>query len=229
MRALKTALIAASVMALAAVPALAGEIGKSVELKAVKVTQAPTIDGKLNDQAWLEAAYAGSKASGFVTHTGDAIVTDQSIAYVAWDEKNLYLAFKNYRADMSKLVALSTGNGSIAFGSEDDNEIYFEADHQHAGLVQFAWNPNAAKWSSIGDTDSWQVATSKDSTAWYAEVAIPWSTLGAQPAVGKLFGFNLNGYTAANAQWMAWSPTFGMFAQPSKFGHLILADVYVKP
>lgn len=203
-------------------PGFAGEIGKTLEVKAVKVSRAPTIDGKLNDAAWLEAALAGSVLSGFVTHTGDAIVEHQSVVYVAWDAQNLYIASKNHRSDMNKLVVINKSDGNIAFGSEDDNEFYFDGSHRHSSHLQFAWNPAGARWASNNDTSSWTVATSSDQTAWYAEAAIPWSTLGVRAMEDALFGFNMNGYVAASGQWMAWAPTYGMFAQPHRFGHLIL-------
>jgi len=213
-----------------AVPALAHDegMGLAPTVVAYKASSAPVIDGKLDDAAWLDAALAGAKVSGFVTHVGDAIATDQTIAYITWDDENLYVAFKNYRTDMNQLVANMTEPMSSVF-LEDDNEVFIDPFHDHATFIQFAWNAIATKWSGIGDVESWQVATSKDDTAWYAEVAIPWTLVGVTPAEGLTIGFNVTSHVIWNDQWTTWSPTFGTFLNPRRFGHLQLAGQYVRP
>lgn len=215
---------------IAAVSALAHDpsMGIAPTVVAYKASTAPVIDGKLDDAAWLEAALAGAKVSGFVTHTGDAIATDQTIVFVTWDDNNLYVAFKNYRTDMNLLVANMTQPMSAVY-MEDDNEVFIDPFHDHATFIQFAWNALGTKWSGIGDVESWQVATSRDNTAWYAEVAIPWSLVGVAPAEGLTIGFNVCSHVIWNDQWTTWSPTFGTFLNPRRFGHLQLAGKYVRP
>ncbi|MBE3582569.1 MAG: hypothetical protein IMX01_00460 [Limnochordaceae bacterium] len=220
--------VASMIVAAAAwtAPALAEQ--KPVSVVAVKATQAPVIDGKLDDAAWIDAALAGSKMGGFVTNTGDAISAGQTIVFVTWDDQNLYVAYKNYRQDMSKLAASMTDPGSPVW-NEDDNELFIDPANDKTSFIQFAWNALGTKWSGLGDYESWQVATSKDNQSWTSEVAIPWSLLGVTPAEGLTIGANFTSHDIQADQWNCWSPTFGSFLNAARFGEVTLAAAYVKP
>lgn len=209
----------------AAIPALAAQ---PVSVTAVKATSAPVIDGKWDDPAWLDAALAGSKVSGFITHMGDAISQGQTIVFITWDDKNLYLFYKNYRADMNAVPATMTEPGSAVW-NEDDNELFIDPFHERMTHIQFAWNALGTKWSSIGDYESWQVAVSKDEHSWSSEVAIPWEIIGVTPQVGLVLGLNVTSHDIQADQWNCWSPTFGTFLNPLRFGDLVLAGPYERP
>lgn len=222
--ALGLAMASALAMGATVAPALAAN--KPVSVTAVKVAKAPTIDGVLDDQAWLEAAYAGSKVSGFSTHDGSAIASDQTIVFISYDDKNLYLAYKNHRSDMSALVATMTDEGSAVWG-EDDNELFIDPANDEASFVQFAWNALGTRWTGVGTYDGWTVKTSKDKAAWYAEVSVPWELLGVDPKEGTTIGMNVTGHVIWNDQWTAWSTTFGTFLNAARFGDLILGPAWV--
>lgn len=200
-----------------------------VTMKAPKAAEAPAIDGDLTDSAWLDAALAGAKTSGFITHDGLAITQTQPVAFVTWDETYLYVAFRVFHAAPDQLVAAGTADGDPVWQG-DDVELFIDANHDHLTHFQFALGHNNVKTVPTDaslDVSLIKTATSHDSRGWSAEIALPWSALSLEPEVGLVIGFNLNGHSINPIdQWFAWSPTFGAFAQPARFGHLELGPEY---
>jgi hypothetical protein len=73
------------------------------------------------------------------------------------------------------------------------------------------------KWSADA-----KIATSHTKDDWTIELAIPFSKLsGTTPGIGKIWGFNLCRVRPMKKQYLAFSPTFGLFAKPERFGKLI--------
>lgn len=207
-------------LALAAAPALAHEPGSTYEIVAVKASTAPTIDGVLDDRAWLEAALNNSVASGFVNHPGTTLMKGQTVVLVAWDEQALYLAYLNYR-DMSRVTMFQ--DGMVSFGAEEENEFWFDYNHSHATAHQFAWDAYGAKWATDGNTAGMEVATSHNELGWVAEVKMPWNLLKvSEPAEGLMLGWIFTGYNSVEAMYFGWSPTYGSFNNPPRWGGLIL-------
>src|SRR5215210_6853789 len=74
----------------AAVPAR-GQEGITIRrnLPAVRLTQPPVIDGDLSDPCWQEVA----KLERWTDVLYSNLVQDQTVGYLAYDEKNIYVAF----------------------------------------------------------------------------------------------------------------------------------------
>lgn len=224
-RSLPIALVAALALCLFAIPAFAHDAGSAFELVATKASKAPVLDGNLDDAAWLEAALSNAIASGFVDHTGSRLLTNQSIAHVVWTDEALYVAMVNFR-DMSKVTMFN--DGGLSFGSEEENELYFDVDHKHILHVQYAWDAYGAVWASDGNTSGMEAVTKHTDYGWVAEVKIPWSILKVTPEQGKLIGMNINGYNTQDMAYFTWSPTYGSFANPPRFGGLVLGGPLVR-
>ena len=75
-----------------------------VSLKPTKTETAPIIDGDLSDEIWQKAI----TVTGFKTFIPDfgKDVDEKTIAYMAYDEDNLYFAFKCFDGDPSKIKHL---------------------------------------------------------------------------------------------------------------------------
>ena len=86
----------------------AGKRGEVREVTALKVITPPVIDGKLDDALWRGAALHGCCLSGFLHCNCTKLAKYQPVAFVAYDDKNLYLAVISYVTDISKLKAEST-------------------------------------------------------------------------------------------------------------------------
>ncbi len=89
-----------------------------------KVSKAPTIDGKLDDEAWKIAEKAGAYFTDFTLNTGGKPSVNTE-AWMVWDDENLYIAFRNYQ-DMNSLKATVTqDSGGSGLSKDDDNEYFF--------------------------------------------------------------------------------------------------------
>ena len=70
-------------------------------LAAVKTATPPTIDGDLSDPAWKSAP----KVETFLDQQTGAIATDQTIAYILYDDKYIYVAFACKDSQPDKITA----------------------------------------------------------------------------------------------------------------------------
>ncbi len=209
-----------------------GEVSKkedNLKLVAVKVVKPPVIDGNLDDDCWLRAALFGSKASGFVTHDGKALASEQTLFYVAYDDVNLYLATVNFTERVDNLIAnIKKRDGGV--DADDENEIFINVDYLQVGeYFQFLFNPIGTKaeakggWKGLdfGWNPYWEVKTSVGKIIWAGEVSLPFKELGIPtPKEGDIWGFNVGAHNAADGEWAIWNPTFGGFHNPERFGYL---------
>ena len=72
-------------------------------LKPLKTAVPPVIDGKLDDPVWAEAP----SVSGFKTYSPDYgfDLSENSVAYMAYDSENLYFAFRCFDREPQKIKA----------------------------------------------------------------------------------------------------------------------------
>ena len=72
-------------------------------LKPLKTTQPPVIDGRLDDPVWA----AAPSVTGFKTFIPDfgRDISEETVAYMAYDSENLYFAFECYDREPDKIKA----------------------------------------------------------------------------------------------------------------------------
>jgi len=174
--------------AVAISPAHAQETGKTIP--AMITTQAPVIDGLLDDEAWQHVALITEFHQLEPVEFGTP--SERTEVRVLYDEDYLYVAGRLHYSDMSMLTAnvltpqqrvyvedrlvimldpfLSRRNGylfeSNAFGVQGD--ALLENNSQRIN-----------EWSGI-----WQVETSMDEQGWSVEFRIPFATVSFDPAQG---------------------------------------------
>jgi Domain of unknown function (DUF4838)/Carbohydrate family 9 binding domain-like len=190
----------------------------------LKKGSAPKLDGKLNDPCW-------QKAKPFMidydNRTGIKVKL-KTIAKAAYDSKNLYIGVYCQEPNMENIKdSCRKADGPV--WNENNIDMFFapknSKDLKHIivnslGTVCDVDMPNLKnnmKWTSGIKT-----ATSKTKDGWIVELAIPFSKLsGTTPKMGKIWGFNLCRIRPIKKQYLAFSPTFGLFAKPERFGKLI--------
>ena len=69
------------------------------QLQVSFIKSAPVIDGKLSDASWQQAA----EMSEFVNWTLDSYIKDPVSVFLYYDEKNLYVGFRNSDPEAEKL------------------------------------------------------------------------------------------------------------------------------
>jgi len=190
----------------------------NLEMTVPKVKKAPTIDGKLNDAAWLEASINGGKTVVDLDNNGVMLTEYPRIAYICYDDTALYIAFKIFAPDVNKLM---TTAGSI--WSNDEVEIFLEPNKKGAYTQ---WGIDAGgNIDSSDPSKKIEHAITKSGICWNVEAAIPWKSVGVTPKVGDKWGLNLCGHQiATGAVWVCWNCTFGGFHNPSAFGTIVFGN-----
>ena len=182
---------------------------------ATVVREAPVIDGHLNDEVWASAP----PFDGFVQrelHEGEP-VTERTEVRVITDGEALYIGAWLHDRDPAGIVPgekvrdasidnsdyfaivldtyLDRQNGFLfattPSGVEYDGQIVKEGE---GGGIQVTGQTRASSGSMGGFNlnwdGTWTVATSRDSSGWYAEFRIPFSTLRYGGASMQSWGIN---------------------------------------
>jgi hypothetical protein len=141
------------------------------------IKAAPVIDGKLSDLSWKKA----SEMTEFVNWSLDNYIKDPVSVYLYYDDKNLYVAFKNSDSDADNLNKTVSPKGPrdtflwgrnhamVGIGYKDVN-IRLMADPKG---TMTDWKNDDIKWNG-----SWQYAASINQADWTAEFAVPLNDLG---------------------------------------------------
>ena len=201
-------------------PSQAGTSGAATNARTVAaavITQAPSIDGRLSDQAWASAR----PLTGFIQRElreGDP-VTERTEVRILSDGVALYVGAWLFDREPSAIVPgekvrdvtldnsdsfalildtyLDRQNGFVfattPAGIEYDGQVVKEGE---GGGITVA-GQNRQMSGSMGGFNlnwdgSWTVATSRDSLGWYAEFRIPYSTLRYGSGKDQTWGVNFS-------------------------------------
>lgn len=106
-------------------------------LKPTKTEVPPIIDGDLSDEIWQKA----TNVTGFKTFIPDfgKNLSEKTVAYMAYDEDNLYFAFKCYDREPDKIKASITSRDNI--GSEDWVCLNLDTYNDQQSITAFYVNP----------------------------------------------------------------------------------------
>ena len=137
----------------------------------------PVIDGNLSDPSWKQA----SEMTEFVNWSLDSYVKDPVSVLMYFDEKNLYVAFRNYDPDAEKLNRTVSPKGPrdtflwgrnhamVGIGYKGTN-VRLMADPKG---TMTDWKDNDIKWNG-----NWQYNALINQTDWIGEFSIPLSEIG---------------------------------------------------
>lgn len=186
-----------------------------------RVSQAPKVDGALNDATWLQASQKGGKTVVDLNHTGNALTQYPRVAYLGYDDNALYVAFVIYAPNPKALV---TGNPGAS--NNDEVEIFLSA--VPGGYNQILVTADGTMDQNVrGSAAPVEVshAVAVGDISWIVEVAIPFKSIGRTPKAGDKWTLNLNGrQIAAGDMWLAWNPTYGGFHNEARFGTIIFGE-----
>jgi hypothetical protein len=208
--------------------------------------RAPILDGRMQPGEWDGAA----AVSTFLEAGAGAVATPGTTAYLQFDERALYVAFRCVELDPARPRASRREHDDRAF--EDDAVQVFLAPEDMAaaqdsriGFGGYAgaydtWYKDIAAYyeftvnaagsrtearNEVRDWDApWEASVGREAGAWVAEIAIPFASLGAQrPAAGALWGLNLFRLRQPDASGWVF-PAFGGY-RPLPLGAVRLAGV----
>jgi len=194
---------------------------------ALRTSDAPHIDGILDDECWAKAG----KTVSFVAIGGKAVAVSTR-GMSCWDGQSLYLAFI-CEEPLMKVIEERIAHGKMG-GFEESVEIFLDADYDRSTYMQLRISITGDRESRKGTElcsdihDGWPASVRRYEDKWIAEAAIPFKFLDEGcPHPDTVWGLNLNRQRLVGGEqgkYTCWSDTKGAFATPARFGNLVFAD-----
>lgn len=159
-------------------------------------TPPPKIDADLSDVAWKQAAVADA----FVDPQNGKPYSEQTIAYLLYDDVNIYIALLCKDSKPEAIVARETVRDSD-MESDDNVRIVFDPylTRKFNDYSIFTVNPIGTRSTNISGgragkiewQGDWSAVSKKVPEGWVAEIQIPWAILN-YPNRRDPFNFGLN-------------------------------------
>ena len=188
----------------------------------------PMLDGRLDDACWKNLPLM----EGFYQYWSPTPKPPplKTVAKLCYDDSALYIGIILYDEQVEKIKATIRNRDNPETWTDDCVEIMLDPYNSGTGYFKFTTNFSAARYDEKTtnmvidagwNAEGWQVKTSKDESAWYIELSLPWSDLGAKPKDGDIWSFDLvrYGYSTGSFRGVTWS-LGGSYAAPQNFGYL---------
>ena len=202
--------------------------GKRQIVECPRTTTPPTMDGKLDEDRWFQAGVIANFLQKDLG-TASAFPTEARLMY---DDKNIYIGVKCKDPNAGSMQAvISERDGNV--WEENELEVFIDVKRNGKRIYQFLLNSIGTQCDlriDNGKADmtwngSWIAKTSIQPDGWTAEITIPLADLDSSPPMpGDIWGLNVcrvRRATAAPTEYSAFSPTFGLFLKPARFGDVI--------
>ncbi len=178
------------------------------------------VDGILDEPVWQQAA----ATPPFVTMLNETPAVATS-AKLAWDERNLYIAFICEEPNMGELRQEYTDSTSMIC-VDDSLEVNLDMDPESPDYVQIMLNVNSATWTWWRKKYSPQTSPElgvqgvvhRLENGWSGEIVVPFAVIlaGQSPKPGDTWGLNVmrNRYAFSTKKrfdpehWHCWSPPY---------------------
>lgn len=166
-------------------------LGEEVRIDIQKVSSSPKIDGYIEESFW-----------GSLTPLKDFVQFDpyngkppseETIAYIAYDEDNLYFAFNCLDSQPGKIKGDLTPRGEFTLNTNDDVRIILDTYYDKRNEYVFIVNSKGVQWDSPGDY-VWKSGVMVNEDGWSAELKIPFKSIRFPAASSKPWGVNLARY-----------------------------------
>lgn len=197
-----------------------------------KLDNPPRIDGKISDVEWKGAGIA---EVFYDAQTGKPMPPSISTrALMGYDDDALYVGFICKEPDTNKLKAEKWGRDTDGVWQSEGIEVFLASADNPNQYAHIIVNAVGSIYDELVFNTGWNpdigVATSIEEGRWICELSIPWGVLpfGKTPNLRLNLCRNRNIIGEGVTYW-AWSPTFGWFHNPSRFGigKLTTADVLI--
>ena len=189
-----------------------------------KTSLVPVLDGVLDDPIWREATVITDFHQVQPVDHGEP--TEVSEFYIAYDERNFYMAARLYDSNPSLIRANQLIQGQNVNG-DDTADILLDTFNNDRTAFYFQTNPNGVRSEGVWESAStyngdwsgiWQVESRIDEQGWTTEMVIPFTTLNFDPNTEE-WGLNLGRSVARKNERIYWS-SFNRSTNPSTAGEV---------
>jgi len=220
-----TALLCPASAPAAETPGLPFEVGA-----AVRTSQAPEIDGRLDEDCWAQAL----PMAPFQKLTLGTMAEHQSTAYMLYDGGRLYIGVECDEPQVDRIkAAVTERDGRVC--TDDCIEIFlvppgssilgrFEERIRYFHLVV---NSVGTRYDEIGLNSpnafdgEWEAAAAVGEDGWSLEVAVPFEELGVGISDGDVWRGNVCRARWATREYSTWAPIQRTFHDRENFGQIV--------
>ena len=170
------------------------------------------LDGVLDEQAWKDAT-AGDAFVQREPDTGKPS-SQRTEVRVVYTSTTLYIGLSCYDAEASRIINKEMQRDQPLW-RDDAIDVVLDTFDDHRNAYLFETNPNGARTDALITDEGrdfnlswngvWEVAAKRTPEGWFAEMAIPFSTLRFDPAA-QAWGLNVLRYVRRRAEQAFWSP-----------------------
>ena len=191
-------------------------------------TPPPIIDGRLDDPAWN----AATPITGFIQlePRRGRPATDETVAYIAYDRHNLFVAFRCYDSEPEKIVNRITRRGNIY--DSDLISFFIDPHHDHRTGYKFATTPSGIQEDNYRYDDAqidgswrgiWWVESQIDELGWTAEFKIPFANFRFPDTDEHVWGFDIERMSRRKSEITIWKQMTqaGYRTRMSDLGHAV--------
>lgn len=197
--------------------------------QAQAVTDAPRIDGRLDEAAWTRA----TPIEGFRQREPEegAEVSEPTIVRVVYDQTHLYIGAELHDSVPAEIRATELRRDNT-LESDDTFSVLLDSYHDHRNAFVFRVNPRGTRFDALVRNESrfyfadwdeqWTAAAALTDTGWTVEIAIPFKTLRFRGDAVQTWGLNFERVIKRKnevAYWAGWSRNYA-FQTVSQAGHL---------
>ncbi len=184
-------------------------------LEVPKLSQSPKIDGVLDNPLWEQEAL---KIENFLQlapkEKGEP--TEKTIAYIGYDQKSIYFAFRCYESDPKKIRATITNRDNII--DDDWIVVFLDTFNEKRRAFSFIINPVGVQMDLMrieeGGNDnmdpSWDTVFYSDGKidekGYTVEIAIPFKSIRFPDKEKKVWGIVLGRNIVRNGEIVIWPP-----------------------
>jgi len=195
---------------------------------ALRITDPPVLDGKLDDPCWRNLPQLTTWYNFYkMTPEPSSLRT---ILQVGYGPEGVYLGMQMFEEHMSSIKATITTRDASDLWTDDCAEIYLDHAGSAISFRKFVVNALAtrhelyqmdpANVDTAWSPDGWRAATSRDDEAWYMELFFPWGNLGATASDGDLWRFAVCRFSWSSKRCSNTAPG-ARYANPERFGWLL--------
>jgi Domain of unknown function (DUF5916) len=167
-------------------------------VRAVRITSPIRVDGRLDEQIYATTL----PVSGLIQvepRAGEP-ATQNTEAWVLFDDKNVYVAVKCWEAYAGRMVANEMRRDANNIFNNDYLAFLFDTYYDRRNAYYFALTPvggradgqisNERQYSGDWNT-VWDVSVGRFEGGWTIEAAIPFKSLRYRPGRAQIWGFNI--------------------------------------
>lgn len=185
------------------------------------------VDGRLDEPSWQKAAMI---VLPYTKDGGEA--SRRTAVYLVSDKERLYVAYVCEEPAVKSLKSHVTQNDGPVF-LDDSVELFLSPTTDAKSYYHLALNALGIKYDALGRSAKvdlpWVAATSLGEDRWTAEMMIPIASLGVVEGStitarwrGNFCRNRVIDFPASESQHFCWSPTYGSYHTPTRFGFIQL-------